>query len=213
LIELLVVISVLILLAAILLPVIARARETARQATCISRLHQLGLAHGMYTQDYDDTLPTWSLGGSRYQAQVWTDTLRPYYRHPVLLQEAWMNPNERPPGWVADYALCAWGPAGSGTEEDPYFRWPGAPTPPSEGSRAMRAAEILRPSEVLQFADGFTTRSGLVVSTRIVWGRHRSGMLIGAFVDGHAGIVSDRQWAQVNRDEHGYFRAICAADR
>jgi len=214
LIELLVVIALLILVAAVVLPVVAQVREEARQATCISSLHQLGLAHTLYTQDYDDTLPPWYLAGPRNQLQIWTDFLRPYYRHPALLQDGLTHPSERAPsGWVADYALCAWGPAGDGTAALPYWRWPGAPTLPTEGSRPMRAAEVMRPSEVLQIADGFTVHSGTFASSEIVQRRHLSGRLNGAFVDGHAGRILDRQWARVNWDARGYFRAICAADR
>jgi prepilin-type processing-associated H-X9-DG protein len=214
LIELLVVIAILILVAAVLLPVIAQVREQARQVTCISRLHQLGLAHSLYTRDYDDTLPRWYLAGPRNQLQIWTDFLRLYYRHPALLQEVLTDPSERPPsGWIADYVLCAWGPAGDGSAALPYWRWPGAPTLPDEGSRPMRAAEVMRPSEVLQFADGFTVNSGTFASSEIVIRRHRGGRLNGAFVDGHAGTIQDSQWARVNRDARGYFRAISAADR
>src|SRR5688572_3753031 len=57
LIELLVVIAVVALLAALLLPVFARAREKARQAVCLSNLKQLGAATLMYAQDWDETLP------------------------------------------------------------------------------------------------------------------------------------------------------------
>jgi len=57
LIELLVVIAIISILAAILFPVFARARENARRASCISNLKQIGLGVMMYTQDYDDTLP------------------------------------------------------------------------------------------------------------------------------------------------------------
>ena len=53
LIELLVVIAIIAILAAILFPVFARAREKARQTSCISNLKQLGLAAIMYAQDYD----------------------------------------------------------------------------------------------------------------------------------------------------------------
>ena len=53
LIELLVVIAIIAILAAILFPVFARAREKARQASCSSNLKQLGLAMLMYAQDYD----------------------------------------------------------------------------------------------------------------------------------------------------------------
>lgn len=54
LIELLVVIAIIALLAAILFPVFARARENARKASCLSNLKQMGLAWTMYAQDYDE---------------------------------------------------------------------------------------------------------------------------------------------------------------
>jgi prepilin-type N-terminal cleavage/methylation domain-containing protein/prepilin-type processing-associated H-X9-DG protein len=57
LIELLVVIAIIAILAAILFPVFAQAREAARKASCQSNLKQIGLAATMYAQDYDETLP------------------------------------------------------------------------------------------------------------------------------------------------------------
>jgi len=57
LIELLVVIAIIAILAAILFPVFARARENARRASCMSNLQQLGLGVMMYVQDYDETYP------------------------------------------------------------------------------------------------------------------------------------------------------------
>jgi prepilin-type N-terminal cleavage/methylation domain-containing protein/prepilin-type processing-associated H-X9-DG protein len=58
LIELLVVIAIIAILAAILFPVFAQAREKARQTSCLSNLKQTGLAVMQYTQDYDETYPT-----------------------------------------------------------------------------------------------------------------------------------------------------------
>ena len=57
LIELLVVIAIIAILAAILFPVFARAREKARQTSCLSNLKQIGLSLMMYAQDYDETFP------------------------------------------------------------------------------------------------------------------------------------------------------------
>src|SRR5690606_20820347 len=57
LIELLVVIAIISILAAILFPVFARARENARRASCLSNLKQIGLGFMMYVQDYDEHFP------------------------------------------------------------------------------------------------------------------------------------------------------------
>lgn len=57
LIELLVVIAIISILAAILFPVFARARESARRASCLSNMKQMGIGITMYTQDYDDHMP------------------------------------------------------------------------------------------------------------------------------------------------------------
>jgi len=63
LIELLVVIAIIAILAAILFPVFAQAREKARGAACLSNLKQLGLAWMMYAQDYDEKFPFAAPGG------------------------------------------------------------------------------------------------------------------------------------------------------
>lgn len=66
LIELLVVIAIIAILAAILFPVFAKAREKARQTSCLSNTKQLGLALYTYIQDFDETIPMggWRSGAS-----------------------------------------------------------------------------------------------------------------------------------------------------
>jgi prepilin-type N-terminal cleavage/methylation domain-containing protein/prepilin-type processing-associated H-X9-DG protein len=64
LIELLVVIAIIAILAAILFPVFARARENARRASCQSNLKQIGLGILQYVQDYDERMPASSVSGS-----------------------------------------------------------------------------------------------------------------------------------------------------
>jgi prepilin-type N-terminal cleavage/methylation domain-containing protein/prepilin-type processing-associated H-X9-DG protein len=65
LIELLVVIAIIAILAAILMPVFAQAREKARQASCQSNLKQIGLGTLMYAQDYDEEFPLGTYPGPR----------------------------------------------------------------------------------------------------------------------------------------------------
>src|SRR6187549_1872617 len=64
LIELLVVIAIIAILAAILFPAFARARENARRASCQSNLKQIGLGIMQYTQDYDEKYPYQATGGA-----------------------------------------------------------------------------------------------------------------------------------------------------
>ncbi|MBC8142904.1 MAG: DUF1559 domain-containing protein [Armatimonadetes bacterium] len=79
LIELLVVIAIIAILAAILFPVFAQAREKARQAACGSGLRQVGLAFAQYVQDYDETTPQiWFGPNSMDQRYFWMDALLPY---------------------------------------------------------------------------------------------------------------------------------------
>jgi prepilin-type N-terminal cleavage/methylation domain-containing protein/prepilin-type processing-associated H-X9-DG protein len=75
LIELLVVIAIIAILAAILFPVFAQAREKARQITCVSNEKQISLGVAMYCQDYDETYPiAWSQQGA------WFETVDPYIK-------------------------------------------------------------------------------------------------------------------------------------
>ena len=88
LIELLVVIAIIAILAAILFPVFAQAREKARQTACLSNLRQVGLSMQMYAQDYDETLTSTEFGGDIDAAHeyYWGDMLQPYTKNWQMLQ-------------------------------------------------------------------------------------------------------------------------------
>jgi prepilin-type N-terminal cleavage/methylation domain-containing protein/prepilin-type processing-associated H-X9-DG protein len=104
LIELLVVIAIIAILAAILFPVFAQAREAARKATCQSNLKQIGLAGRMYVDDYDGV----SLSSYIYPAgwrvcphYIWPDMLQPYIKNwgifacPSGVQSRYIDENAR----------------------------------------------------------------------------------------------------------------------
>jgi len=86
LIELLVVIAIIAILAAILFPVFAKAREKARQTSCASNLKQLGLAVIQYVQDYDEAMPvgeynsSLNSGNNYYYYGNWTVSIYPYVK-------------------------------------------------------------------------------------------------------------------------------------
>jgi prepilin-type N-terminal cleavage/methylation domain-containing protein/prepilin-type processing-associated H-X9-DG protein len=95
LIELLVVIAIIAILAAILFPVFARARENARKSACQSNLKQIGTANSMYLQDYDQVMPYWFLNattqGRIYQnRRYWYELLLPYMKN----DDIWRCPSD-----------------------------------------------------------------------------------------------------------------------
>ena len=91
LIELLVVIAIIAILAAILFPAFARARENARKASCLSNLKQIGLGMLQYSQDYDERLMTRyaniTTGPSNVTATwEWPQRIQPYLKSGQLFQ-------------------------------------------------------------------------------------------------------------------------------
>ena len=76
--ELLIVIAIIAILAAILFPVFAQAREKARQTSCLSNQKQIGLAVMQYIQDYDESFP---LEESPDYSMDWTQLVQPYIKN------------------------------------------------------------------------------------------------------------------------------------
>jgi prepilin-type N-terminal cleavage/methylation domain-containing protein/prepilin-type processing-associated H-X9-DG protein len=86
LIELLVVIAIIAILAAILFPVFARARENARRASCMSNLKQIGLAMMQYSQDYDERLPNNDYAFNTTGTLNWDEEIFPYVKNVQIFQ-------------------------------------------------------------------------------------------------------------------------------
>jgi prepilin-type N-terminal cleavage/methylation domain-containing protein/prepilin-type processing-associated H-X9-DG protein len=106
LIELLVVIAIIAILAAILFPVFARARENARRASCQSNLKQIGLGLMQYTQDYDEKYPgTYSTPGGVLNG--WYYVIQPYIRSTQLFDcpSASDVPNYDGAAWISSEKL------------------------------------------------------------------------------------------------------------
>jgi len=209
LVELLVVLAILTVLAGILLPVLAQARESGRRATCLSNLRQLATAHQLYVQDFDERFPDWVQDRPpqppTYQRYFfWPEYLGPYLRDEAVLRDPGFTtpPGEPLPGRrLADYALLTWGPFGRGTKERPYYRWAGP---------SMTAAQVVRPAETFLATDGWTTTKtsfGFSVTP------HSSGMNA-AFLDGHVQwLPSGASW-QIDRDTVGFhYYHYATADR
>ncbi len=181
LIELLVVIAIIAILAAILFPVFARARERARQASCLSNLRQLSLAFLMYAQDYDETLPPPHVtinesevvhpDGSTHVRTHWASQIYPYVNNIGVYN----CPSTRRAVWTGSY---------TGRHAYGYNR---------HISVATALAEMERPSEFLLIVDTdllegswntFVVYDSFYVNSHIAH-RHNGGANFG-FADGHA---------------------------
>jgi prepilin-type N-terminal cleavage/methylation domain-containing protein/prepilin-type processing-associated H-X9-DG protein len=202
LIELLVVIAIIAILAAILFPVFAKAREKARQTSCLSNLKQIDLAWLMYVQDYDEkTMPIYinvppadGTGGPR---QWWYPLLQPYIKNTQLY-------------FCPSYSEGNY-PGVAGDCEDRYhtgygynWQWNNS-TPGNHGDFGWfgsytKIATFQRPAELIAFGDSICLGVGVynngtgMAATWSAWqqggapsggGRHNGGENY-AFVDGHA---------------------------
>ena len=141
LIELLVVIAIIAILAAILFPVFARAREKARQTSCLNNVKQLTLAIMMYAQDYDEVYPYASRWGPNPNGDhgsgwwYWYDYLLPYTANRQILRCPSIPGTSRGYGWnYRNFGYC--------TADGNFSHNPG---------RTM--AEVRRPAETVIIGD------------------------------------------------------------
>jgi prepilin-type N-terminal cleavage/methylation domain-containing protein/prepilin-type processing-associated H-X9-DG protein len=111
LIELLVVIAIIAILAAILFPVFARARENARRASCQSNLKQIGLGIMQYTQDYDEKMPECTANQTSTTMTLW-DRIDPYTKSAQIY---------KCPSDTATHAYGGLSSSGAATVWDPSY--------------------------------------------------------------------------------------------
>ncbi len=161
LIELLVVIAIIAILAAILFPVFAQAREKARQAACLNNSKQLALGIQMYSQDYDETLPVAGYGAQcrgRWQWQVY-----PYIKNIGVFTCANLSDNP----WTLLQATNPCGGPTVGGDDKGGYGWnyalqsDGAGLPNLNAAPGYSLAQIAKPADTIIVGDtGFPGTDG-----------------------------------------------------
>jgi prepilin-type N-terminal cleavage/methylation domain-containing protein len=180
LIELLVVIAIIAILAAILFPVFAQAREKARQTACMSNLKQIGTGFAMYVQDYDETMPVWTAnacnaygGGSFNFKYLYYFLVDPYIKNGLTadvgatastgtLKGVWACPSSKPmmtDDYVTGYAYnyIALGGSVNCETASNYNTGLAAGYAPFDGpiyGRPAPLASLGRPAETIMVSDG-----------------------------------------------------------
>ncbi len=202
LIELLVVIAIIAILAAILFPVFAQAREKARQTHCVNNIKQFALAVFQYIQDYDETYPMSvyrSTSGGQPCAFTMIAAIQPYVKNDALyecpsarrlmdLDQFWRNLLGFPDcsrfqwfSYVANFALFEDGPNNTIT---------GANQLP------IKLAELEYVVETTAFQDGHLTVQGGTGNCGLfnspIEGRHSEMVAVG-YADGHAKSLKARR--------------------
>jgi prepilin-type N-terminal cleavage/methylation domain-containing protein/prepilin-type processing-associated H-X9-DG protein len=205
LIELLVVIAIIAILAAILFPVFAQAREKARAISCLSNLKQSGTAYAMYTQDYDEyTPPQKTYDPTGDGRGYWYMKLQPYIKNFGIMvcpdrsgtTTSSSNPTELN-GKLAGYGYNDGWVSDSGYGLSSVTQDPGLPA-----GKTFRPGEniasIVAPADCVAFGDTYDTPGYSIAMDNIFSGsdgptatsqiRHQTHLNY-AFVDGHAKTI------------------------
>ncbi|HLK14379.1 MAG TPA: prepilin-type N-terminal cleavage/methylation domain-containing protein [Fimbriimonadaceae bacterium] len=226
LIELLVVIAIIAILAAILFPVFAQAKESAKSSTCLSAMKQNGLAMAMYTNDSDDITILQNspvvkdASGNYVSGGYWFRLMQPYIKNwGLMLCPDRSLTTTKPP--QANYPaelngrLMGYGYDDGFVSDSGFGLTDQQPGPPNgDGYRHGRNESlIVAPADVVSFGDTYDTPGYSIAMDNIMSGkdgpaatkliRHR-GKLNYAFVDGHAKIIT-MQVGNYNAPDGVYF--------
>ncbi len=192
LIELLVVIAIIAILAAILFPVFASAREKARQTSCLSNVKQMGLATMLYVQDSDEKFPTGTYETDTPPVYVyWFDIIMPYVANKstnvALINSCLSSPHPEKTGYMMNVRV-------GGTNEpevsaaDNFFDY----------STSAALADLTHPSETILYTDSDQVPSygnGVASTSKV-----NPGSVNGRAASEYDPPTNDSAWASIDND-------------
>ncbi|MDX1933659.1 MAG: prepilin-type N-terminal cleavage/methylation domain-containing protein [Capsulimonadales bacterium] len=214
LIELLVVIAIIAILAAILFPVFAQAREKARQTSCLSNMKQLGLAVRMYVQDYDETFSPIRVALATAtnfpnvpadSVLTWRNVVQPYVKNTGIFSCP-SNPNSRPLGPGPN---TGWSDGASRNAEGYQFM-PDRQFPISYGFNACASTWV--PASVFREVDatnGWTTvaDNGRIAATDASIARPANTIMVAESIRTDADLNAEWMWSWKNdTDPYNRYR-------
>ncbi|MBU0606577.1 MAG: DUF1559 domain-containing protein [Armatimonadetes bacterium] len=179
LIELLVVIAIIAILAAILFPVFAKAREKARQSSCSSNLKQIALGVIQYSQDYDEKFPN-AVTGTPPAIWLLNEVLAPYIKN----EQIWQCPSKKDSVVLTNLGKANIGYSGDVGTAMPSgsYRIFGAP---AAGTYSCSLGQVDKPAETAMMCDAVGTVPVTLVPLSIYEDpRHNDGCNYN-YVDGH----------------------------
>ena len=215
LIELLVVIAIIAILAAILFPVFAQARESARMTSCLSNMRQLGTALRMYAQDYDEIYPAIRFVDRDFRGHWpygWRNVVYPYIKNKQVMACP-SNPNSVPNGPGTNINSEGSNLNGEGWQSEPDRKMPRGygmnscvntwlPLDTNPSQKPLKDAQLARPANTIALGEMSWEHNDIHASW--MWGEgcdtnnpglfeHRNGLPRGpgtpanfTYWDGHA---------------------------
>ncbi len=202
LIEILVVIAIIGLLAALIFPVFNSARNSSRRTACASNLHQIGLAVQMYAQDARNQFPPFYADLLSEKYCCWATQIYPYTRSTAVFK--------CPSFAYGEFKLDCPAPVKTGDKTFPLETWRGSYDLnlfPIRGGRSVNA--IRNPTETILLCDGMGSQQSFGIEDktignspvsvrdfRVLGNRHDNGINV-CFVDGHVKWMKNEELLDV----------------
>ncbi|MBI5385471.1 MAG: prepilin-type N-terminal cleavage/methylation domain-containing protein [Verrucomicrobia bacterium] len=204
LIELLVVIAIIAILAALLLPALARAKEKAKATLCLSNVKQWAYAFHMYGDDYEDYFPyEGNPGGidSGNNLQAWYNVCTEYASQPKMM-DLYAQSMVPLPGSKSIFSCPSVSrpPPATPTPANPYFMYGFNNRMDPNGPAQFKRTQVMRPSDTVTFTENsennFPSTSGVYTPAR-----HSRRAELG-FVDGHATQVRTNDYRRTTAEDN-----------